>query len=68
MEERNPAKHPAILAGISLLGVAAGVVVGFVTHPYGSFAGLNAFAGGVFGLFFGIFLAVIWSLIATFFD
>ena len=40
MQNRNPAKHPGILIGITLLGVFGGIAVGGFDPAYGTAFGL----------------------------
>lgn len=62
--ERDPAKHPAVYACIVLFSTIAGGVVGRYNTDYGS-EGLFAVSGIELGCCFGVFLALLWSLLTS---
>ena len=68
MNERNPAKHPAILVGICAVVAAMGAYGGKIHPPYGNNVGAGILIGGLIGACLGLFFAMLWALAATLWD
>ena len=67
METRHPARSPLAFISIIALFAVLGGILGHFSHDYGPSVDETLW-GAMFGGFFGIGIAIVWSLIVKLWD